>query len=67
MKIKIDLALCQGHGVCEDEAPEVFRVIEKPGAYDFVELIVESPDEGLRHKVETAVRYCPNRVLSIED
>ncbi len=66
MKIKIDPALCQGHGVCQDEAPEVFRVVENPGAYDHVELVVESPEEGLRPGVERAVRYYPNRVLSIE-
>ena len=29
MKIKIDLALCQGHSVCLGEAPEVFDVIEQ--------------------------------------
>jgi ferredoxin len=66
MRLKIDLKLCQGHGVCEDEAPEVFRVVEKVGAYDHVELVVEEPGEELRPKVELAVRYCPNRVLSIE-
>ncbi|MEE8166399.1 MAG: ferredoxin, partial [Myxococcota bacterium] len=26
MRIEVDLALCQGHGVCVEEAPEVFRV-----------------------------------------
>ena len=29
MKIKIDLALCQGHSVCLSEAPEVFDVIDQ--------------------------------------
>jgi ferredoxin len=67
MRIKIDLQLCQGHGLCQEEAPEVFRVVEVPGAYDHVELIMTSPDESLREKVEAAVRFCPNRVLSLED
>ncbi len=65
MRIEVDLALCQGHGVCVEEAPEVFRVVERPGDYDRVELIVESPEQGLREKVEAAVRYCPNRVLRL--
>ncbi len=65
MRIEVDLALCQGHGVCVEEAPEVFRVVERPGEYDRVELIVESPEQGLREKVEAAVRYCPNRVLRL--
>lgn len=67
MKIKIDLQLCQGHGVCAEEAPEVFRVVPAPGRYDHAELIVAEPDESLRAKVEAAVKYCPNRSLSIED
>jgi ferredoxin len=66
MRVKIDLQLCQGHGVCAEEAPEVFRVVSAPGRYDHAELIVAEPDEALRAKVEAAVRYCPNRSLSIE-
>ena len=65
MRIEVDLGLCQGHGICAEEAPEVFRVVERPGAYDHVELIVESPEQGLREKVEAAARYCPNRVLRL--
>jgi ferredoxin len=67
VRIRVDLELCQGHGVCALEAPEVFRVVPVPGAYDRVELIVASPDEALREKVEAAVRFCPNRVLSLAD
>jgi len=51
--------------MCQLEAPEVFRVVEKNGAYDQVELIQPDPPETLRTKVEAAVRFCPNRVLSI--
>ena len=67
MRVVIDLDLCQGHGVCQNEAPEVFRVLERPGAYDQVRLLDESPPEALREKVESAVRHCPNRVIRIED
>jgi ferredoxin len=66
MHVKIDLQLCQGHGVCIEEAPEVFRIVSEPGRYDHAELIVASPDESLRTKVEAAVKYCPNRALKIE-
>lgn len=65
MRVKIDIALCQGHGLCQEEAPEVFRVAEVKGAYDQVELLTAEPEAGLRTKVEAAVRYCPNRVISI--
>ena len=67
MRIKVDLQLCQGHALCEDEAPEVFRIVEVPGAYDHVELVIAEPDEGLRPKVEAAVRFCPNRALAIDE
>ncbi|MEM9175258.1 MAG: ferredoxin [Myxococcota bacterium] len=67
MKLKADLDLCQGHGMCEDSAPEVFRVVDSDdGSYPHVELVLPEPDEGLREQVEEAVRFCPNRALSIE-
>jgi ferredoxin len=67
VRVRVDVQLCQGHGLCQEEAPEVFHVIEVPGAYDYVELVTASPDEGLRAKVEAAVRFCPNQVISIEE
>ena len=66
IRIEIDRQLCQGHGVCAIEAPEVFAVAEsEDGSYAEVQLLVEEPAEELRSKIEAAVRYCPNRVLSI--
>lgn len=67
MRIVADLDLCQGHGMCEDSAPEVFRVVESDdGSYSHVEILVPEPDAGLHEKVESAVKYCPNRALSIQ-
>ncbi len=65
MRVVVDRDLCQGHGVCTGEAPEVFRVVERAGDYAQVELLIESPPEALRAQVEAAVRYCPNRALRI--
>ncbi len=67
MRVKIDLELCQGHAMCQLEAPEVFRVVDRPRDYARVELILESPPEALRSQVEAAVRYCPNRALSLDE
>jgi len=67
VRVKVDLDLCQGHAMCQLEAPEIFRVVDRPGAYPQVEVILETPPEALRAKLEAAVRYCPNRVLSIEE
>jgi ferredoxin len=67
MRVRVDLELCQGHGVCVGEAPEVFRVVDQPGAYAQVEILQEEPAEALRAQLEAAVRYCPNRALSLLD
>ena len=67
VRVVADLDLCQGHGMCEDAAPEVFRVTESAdGSYDHVEVLLPEPDAGLLEKVEEAVRFCPNRALSLE-
>lgn len=65
MRVKLDLELCQGHALCQEEAPQVFRVVERQGEYDQVELLMEEPPEALRREVEAAARYCPNRVITI--
>jgi len=67
MRLRVDRELCQGHALCQEEAPEVFRVVDRPGDYAQVEVLLEEPPEALRAKVAAAVRYCPNRVLSLED
>ncbi|HKE12533.1 MAG TPA: ferredoxin [Myxococcota bacterium] len=62
MRIRVDLDLCQGHGTCAEEAPEVFAVDERES-----KVIVrdECPAESLRAKVKSAVRFCPTRALSL--
>ncbi len=68
MRVRVDLQLCQGHGMCEDTAPEVFRVVEsEDGTYSHVEILLPEPDAGLAQKVEEAVRFCPARALAIEE
>ncbi|MGB7050042.1 MAG: ferredoxin [Acidimicrobiales bacterium] len=61
MRIVLDPDLCQGHGVCESEAPEVFEL----GKAAQVRIIDQHPDDGLRSAVEAAVRYCPTTALKI--
>ena len=64
MKVVADLDLCQGHQMCQGEAPDVFGVDEDA---DKVTVLVEHPDESLRSQVEAAVRYCPAMALAIEE
>lgn len=63
MKISIDLDLCQGHGVCASEAPELFEV----GEDGRVIVLTENPPEELRPKLADALRYCPTGAISIEE
>jgi ferredoxin len=64
MRIKVDFDLCQGHGVCKGEAPEVFGFDPERQQ---VALLDERPPEALRAKVAAAVRFCPTLALSIEE
>jgi ferredoxin len=60
-RIELDDDLCQGHAMCELEAPEVFRV-PKRGVVEILD--AEPPDEA-RPDVERAVEMCPTQALSI--
>ena len=62
-RIAVDEDLCQGHAVCMGEAPELFAL----GEDEKVSVLEENPRKDLRKKAERAVRYCPNRVLRIEE
>jgi ferredoxin len=64
MKVVADTSLCQGHQLCQGEAPDVFGFDEDS---DVVFLLDEYPDESLRADVRTAVKYCPAFALSIEE
>jgi len=63
VKVIVDRDLCQGHGVCESEAPAVFTV-SKRGT---VEVLDDAPPEDLRAQVEAAVHFCPTHALRIEE
>jgi ferredoxin len=63
MKVTVDPDLCQGHAVCENEAPEVFSV-PKHGT---VTILMALPPDELRDKVHLAVKYCPTGALRLEE
>jgi ferredoxin len=64
VKVTADLGLCQGHQMCQGEAPDVFGFDE---ATDQVVVLQQHPDDALRSRVESAVRYCPAMALAIEE
>ncbi|MDG5483041.1 ferredoxin [Mycolicibacterium gadium] len=62
-KIEVDLDLCQGHAMCELEAPDVFTV-PKRGK---VEILDTEPPDDIRDEVQNAVDMCPTQALFIKE
>lgn len=62
-RVVVDRDLCQGHGVCESEAPNVFEVSKKGD----LTVLDERPPDAERKNVELAVKYCPTHALTIVD
>ena len=63
MRVVVDRDLCQGHGVCESEAPSIFSV-SKQGELTIVD---PPPPAEQRTQVEQAVVFCPTGALRIEE
>ena len=62
-RIDVDLDLCQGHAMCEVEAPDYFKV-PKRGQ---VEILNDEPPDEDRAQIEQAVWACPTQALSIKE
>lgn len=63
-RVVADLDLCQGHQMCQGEAPDVFGF---EAGLDRVVVLQEHPDPTDRPAVEAAVLYCPAMALRIEN
>ncbi len=61
IRVEVDVDLCQGHAMCELEAPDYFKV-PKRGKVEILD--AEPPDEA-REEVERAVEMCPTQALLI--
>ena len=64
MRTKVDANLCQGHALCQGQAPEVFLLDDDEG-HAYVEEN-EVPAE-LEEKVRRAALGCPERAILIEE
>lgn len=56
MKVQVDLERCEGHGLCEDVAPELFEVGDEG---DLVVLFTGEVPPGQETRAHEAVRVCP--------
>lgn len=57
-----DAQLCQGHAMCQGEAPDYFFV----DAASVLHLKQNEVQAGDEEKVHRAVHYCPNGALRLE-
>jgi ferredoxin len=62
-KVEVDLDLCQGHAMCELEAPDYFTV-PKRGK---VEILKDTGSDEDRDEVQNAVDMCPTQALAIKE
>jgi ferredoxin len=60
-RIELDADLCQGHAMCELEAPGFFQVPKR----GIVEILDTEPPDEARAEIERAVEACPTRALVI--
>jgi ferredoxin len=62
-RIDVDLDLCQGHAMCELEAPDYFKV-PRLGK---VEILDSEPPDDAHDEIERAVDMCPTQALFIKE
>jgi len=60
MKVKVDLDLCSGDGICADLCPEVFEMED-----DKVKVLVEDVPEDAEEDCRDAADSCPEGCIEI--
>lgn len=60
-RIEFDQDRCEGHGLCEETAPEVYR-LDDDGE---LELLVEEVPAHLHAKADAGARVCPVAALRL--
>ncbi|SKG69467.1 ferredoxin [Mycobacteroides abscessus subsp. bolletii] len=59
--VEIDRNRCEGHGLCEQTAPEVYRLNDEGE----LELLIQDMSPELQDKAETGARICPVAALRV--
>ena len=61
VRIELEQKRCEGHGMCELTAPEVYRLDDEGE----LELLVNPVPDGLRASAEAGARVCPVAALRV--
>lgn len=62
MRVSVDLDVCQGHGVCNMSAPDVFELDETDG-HAIVQ--VDPVPAELEESAQLAADSCPERAITV--
>jgi ferredoxin len=62
LKVVVDFDLCEANARCMEVCPEVFKVDDD----DFLHILIETPPDSMREKLEEAARVCPRQAITIE-
>ncbi|EHK88054.1 ferredoxin [Saccharomonospora azurea] len=60
-RIELDRDRCEGHGLCEEIAPEIYRLDDDAE----LELLVDEVPPELLAKAEAGARVCPVAALRV--
>jgi ferredoxin len=59
LRIQLDRARCEGHGVCEEAAPRVYRLDDE----GVLEILLDPVPEEFEALAESGARLCPVAAL----
>ena len=63
MKVNVDRARCEGHGVCEETAPEVYRLDDEGE----LEILFDLIPSAQQKRAESGARLCPVAALRVSE
>jgi ferredoxin len=63
MRVRVDLDLCEAHGVCTGIAPDVFELDDD----DVLHVLVPEPPEERWPEMRDAAMRCPKQAIKLED
>lgn len=62
MRIRVDRSRCEGHAVCNSQAPEVYELDDL--GYNAIDGEIEV-DDALAESARRGARACPERAITI--
>jgi ferredoxin len=63
MRVRVDLNVCQGHGVCHMSAPDVYELDAEDG-HSIV--MVDPVPTDMEKDAQLGVDSCPERAIAVE-